>query len=434
MSKRIFREVSLKHLSTPEQIDDVIRVTSPAGWLALGALALLMAVGIVLSIIGTVPEKVVAKGILISPGGVVDVISSTQGQVTKFLVTPGDWVASGQVIAHVAQPDIASELKTAEAELAGYRSEYTKFLDFQHRGLFLQKESLAHRRGEMSQQLVFIQERLKWLQEREQIDIGLFAKGLIERKRVIETKISINESKEELEKTQNILKQIDFDQENITMAAEKEVLDRAARLAALERKADATRDRLKRNTDLVSPYSGYIVEFKINAGEVVDTGRALFSMLPQAQIPMLDKDSHEIRRTGELVGRLYVKPEDGKKIRVGMAVQISPSTVKREEFGFIEGTVSHVASIPSTQEGIQRMLKNQQLVQELTGGGAPFEVAVDLSLDPHSHNGYKWSSSAGPWIEINSGTLVDAGITVRSLHLISLIIPAFENLFEQHSS
>ncbi len=432
MGKRIFREVSLKNLATPDQIDDVIRVTSPAGWLALGAFLVLLAVGLVLSVIGTVPVKIMAKGILISPGGVVDVISSAQGQVTKFLVAPGDWVKSGQEIAEVAQPDIASELNSAEAELASTRAEYEKFLAFQQRDLVLQKEALARQRTEMSQQIAFIEEHLKWLREREHIETGLQSTGLIERRRVVETKISLNDTMEERDKTVNFLKKLDFDEEKLEMTSEKDRLDRSNRLAAIERKVGSIRDRLRRNTNLVSPYSGYIVEFKINAGEVVEPGRALFSMLPQTQL--VEKNGKSIQRTGDLVGRLYVRPEDGKSIRVGMAVQISPSTVKREEFGFIEGTVSHVATIPSTQEGIQRMLKNQQLVQELTGGGAPFEVVVELSLDEHSHNGYKWSSSAGPWVEINSGTIVEAAITVRSLHLISLIIPAFEYFFGKHSS
>ncbi|CAK0758766.1 hypothetical protein CCP1ISM_860002 [Azospirillaceae bacterium] len=163
---------------------------------------------------------------------------------------------------------------------------------------------------------------------------------------------------------------------------------------------------------------------------MVDHGRVLFSMLPQ--------NRHAVngtigRGTDDLVLKVYVKPADGKKIAVGMMAQVSPSTVKREEYGFMEGIVTGVAPIPSTEEGIQRMLKNRQLVQELTGGGAPFEVTVHLNLDPASHNGYKWSSSAGPWIEINPGTLADATITIREIHIISLLIPALEHLFERRS-
>ena len=134
------------------------------------------------------------------------------------------------------------------------------------------------------------------------------------------------------------------------------------------------------------------------------------------------------------MAELYVRPEDGKKIRPGMVAQISPSTVRREEYGFIEGTVTSVATIPSTDEGMLRMLKNKQLVQQLSGGGAPFEIAVELTLDPRSNNGFRWSSSAGPETDINPGTLAEGTITVRQIHLIGLLIPLFERLFERKAA
>ena len=36
----IFRKVALERLSSPEQLDQLLQVTDPKGWMALGALAL----------------------------------------------------------------------------------------------------------------------------------------------------------------------------------------------------------------------------------------------------------------------------------------------------------------------------------------------------------------------------------------------------------
>ncbi|MBF0130038.1 MAG: hypothetical protein HQL33_08590 [Alphaproteobacteria bacterium] len=77
-----------------------------------------------------------------------------------------------------------------------------------------------------------------------------------------------------------------------------------------------------------------------------------------------------------------------------------------------------------------RTLKNKALVQELSGGGAPFEVSVELKRDPNSPSGFLWSSSRGPEVDINSGTLCEGTLTVREVRLISLVIPALEQLFE----
>ncbi len=53
MSK-LFREKSLERVSSPEQLDDYIRVTTPSVWLVLLALVLLLAGLLVYSVSGTV--------------------------------------------------------------------------------------------------------------------------------------------------------------------------------------------------------------------------------------------------------------------------------------------------------------------------------------------------------------------------------------------
>lgn len=429
MTRQIFRNAALARLSTPEQLDQAIKVTSPAAWLALLTLAVLVVAAIVWSAICTVPEKVTGKGILISPGGVREVVSSTQGRVASFLVQPGEWVESGRIVAHIAQPDIENQLNVARAEVIEANAQYEKLLDLQQRDVASQKSYLTQKRQVLTQQMEFADDRLKWLRERESIEADLKSKGLIQRQRVIDTKIEINAAREEYERAQNDMKQIDLDETTLATTQEKQRIDQQARIASLERKVETLTEQLKRNTDLTSPYSGYIVEFKVNPGEVIEPGRTLFSMLPHERTA---DGSLSARQSGDLVATLYVKPEDGKKIHVGMPAQISPSTVKHEEFGFIEGRVISVASIPSTQEGIERTLKNRQLVQELSGGGAPFEVSVALTPDAGSRDGFKWSSSAGPDMEINPGTVSRGTITVRQVHLISLVIPALEPLFARY--
>lgn len=422
MNRQIFRQTSLDQLSTPEQLDQVMHVTSSAAWVALTALFALVAAGLIWSFIGTVPVKVTGRGILISPGGVLDVISSSQGRITRFLVVPGDWVESGAVVAHVAQPDIESQVGVARAEAAEAQNQLRRIMDFQQRERAAQSSFLAQKRAVLAQEQSFLEDRLKWLYEREIVDAELTAKGLIARNRVVDTKIEINTAKEKAARAANEIKRLDLEESNLALLKEKEQVEQKLKIAGIQRKQETTQDALKRKGELISPYSGRIVEFKVNAGEVIESGRALFSMLPQA-----NSDRH---RT-DLVAELYVRPEDGKKVQPGMMVQISPSTVKREEYGFMEGTVTDVATIPSTEEGMLRKLKNKQLAQQLSGGGAPFEVAVRLSLDPHSRNGFKWSSSAGPETEINPGTLAEGTITVRRVHIIGLLIPLFERLFER---
>jgi HlyD family secretion protein len=106
-----------------------------------------------------------------------------------------------------------------------------------------------------------------------------------------------------------------------------------------------------------------------------------------------------------------------------MEVQISPSTVKPEEFGFMLGEVKSVSLFPSTPEGMQRVLRNDQLVKELSQRGSPIEVTADLLLNPATRSGYKWSSPQGPPIGIFSGTLCTASIVVDRKRPVEYVIP-----------
>ena len=68
MQRDIFRKVALDRLSTPEQLDQLMRVTSPAGWLALAVLGSLLVLAVGWSIWGTIRLAMPAQAI-IAPSG-----------------------------------------------------------------------------------------------------------------------------------------------------------------------------------------------------------------------------------------------------------------------------------------------------------------------------------------------------------------------------
>jgi HlyD family secretion protein len=112
-----------------------------------------------------------------------------------------------------------------------------------------------------------------------------------------------------------------------------------------------------------------------------------------------------------------------------MSVEIIPSTAKREEYGFIRGRVISVAEVPATQEGMQRVLKNRQLVQSLSTAGAVFEIRAELETDPRTPTGFRWSSSLGPEQVLSGGSPCRAEIVTRSETLLQLVIPVMRRLF-----
>ena len=79
-------------------------------------------------------------------------------------------------------------------------------------------------------------------------------------------------------------------------------------------------------------------------------------------------------------------------------------------------------------EGMRRQLQNDQLVRQLSGSGAPFEARVRLVKDASTPSGYAWSSSRGPDLEINAGTLFEGRVVVRWVRLLSMLAPGLERI------
>jgi HlyD family secretion protein len=106
-----------------------------------------------------------------------------------------------------------------------------------------------------------------------------------------------------------------------------------------------------------------------------------------------------------------------------MSAQISPSTAAREEYGFLEGRVTYVSEFPATREGMMRVLSNAAMVQTLAADGPPFAVYAEISRDPTSASGFKWSSPKGSGLIVAGGTLCELTITIRERRPIDLVIP-----------
>ena len=73
MKNSIFREVSLERLSSPEQLDQMMSVTSPRAWFALIGISAILLTAILWGIFGSIPYKTNGEGILIKSEGVYNI-------------------------------------------------------------------------------------------------------------------------------------------------------------------------------------------------------------------------------------------------------------------------------------------------------------------------------------------------------------------------
>ena len=106
MKGNVFRKVSLERLSSPEQLDQLMRVTDTKGWIILTAFAVVLFTAVVWGIYGSVPYNISGRGVLVKSGGVLDVIALSGGRIVDVAVSAGDVVTEGQVVARIGQPEI----------------------------------------------------------------------------------------------------------------------------------------------------------------------------------------------------------------------------------------------------------------------------------------------------------------------------------------
>ena len=425
----IFREASLERLSTPERLDAGLAVVGTAGWALVWGLALLIVGGLVWACLVIVPVTVKGDGILLAPGGVLEVTSGSQGRVRKFVAQIGDEVHVDQIVAEIDQPQLRQELEVAEGELKDALDMRERTADFERRRETARTASTAERRRALEEAIKALTEDNALISERVDIQQALSSKGMATREKYLETKLQLGRQREELARNQVSLTQLNDEEVKARTDDERELLQLDQKIASSRRRVGELTARLEAETKLKSPYDGRIAELKVNVGEIVERGTSLFTILPHGDsIPVaVPARSDEF---GTLVAVVYVPPSFGKQVKVGDVVQVAVSTARREEFGFVVGRVRLVAGIPSTSEGMQRVLKNKQLVQSLSNNAAPFEVVIELYADKATPSGYRWSSSRGPSITLNGGTPVSADIEVRSVPILALAVPQVRELLE----
>lgn len=164
---------------------------------------------------------------------------------------------------------------------------------------------------------------------------------------------------------------------------------------------------------VLAPHDGRILEVLAKPGDLLAPGRAIFSLEPAV---------------GELEAVIYLDASQGKRVRAGMPLQLTPSTYQKSEYGYLVGTVKLVTDFPASREAMRTVLENDDLVAKFSQGGAPIALYATLTPDPKAPTGFRWSSSGGPPGEIRSGTLCTASVVIEERRPLGFVLPAFREL------
>jgi HlyD family secretion protein len=410
--QQIFRAVALERASSPEQLDYLVVITRPFDWLVGLVILLALAAAITWGVVGRIPTRVPGEGILISGSGkVVDAVSAAAGRLASVEVSVGDHVSQGQLIARIAQTDTEQRHRNA---VEVYREREREYADLNARieaELSAKIKNFAKLETAFEQIIRATNQRVEYLTTEVKNLEGLLAKGITTRRNVEDRRRELTDAQQRKEDAQNEILKIKSQKLDLETQRARDREESRFRLNEARRQMEQLAGELGRNTEIASPIEGRVIEVKVSTGSVLAVGTSVIGIRTE---------------NTSLEALVYIPADRGKSVKPGMEVRLEPSTVKREEFGTLVGTVLSISEFPITPQGMLAELRNDSLVTRFSRDGAPYAAVVQLQQDQSTPTGYRWAVGTGPQLRLTSGTLTRAEITTRNRHPIDLVVPIFK--------
>lgn len=410
MANPLFRETALQNLSSPEQLDQLIKITRPRAWLVLATLGFVLVVTVLWSVFGSLPSTLSGQGIIVRQGGTYNIVALGSGVIIDFEgFKTGQTIRKGQVLGHVTQPLLALQRDAAQGEVQRLEKEQASIsaeiaLERPARSSSARQQADIQRAAIRSREQLLASLKAKLAHQ-----AALLVDGLITNQRYEESRQAIFSAENDISTAGNALQALDIqgltDQSNFDERTRQMT---AALTNARSRLADLSA-QFELASQVVSTHDGLVVEVLVSKGDVVTVNQPILSVEEPAKL---------------LEALIYMPPQsEAERIRPGMTVQLSPATAPKERYGYLIGRVASVSKYPSTEQGMLSVLNNPALVRDLMRQGAPIAISVTLEPDKGTRSGYRWSSGAASQLDLSSGTMANASFTVEVQRPISLVIP-----------
>lgn len=414
MTSRLFRDVSLDRLSSPDELDRLLKVTDSKAWIAQFAVFALLALAVFWGYYGRLPSVVSGPGVMVRRGGVLNVVAAGSGVVVRLSVDAGDKIRAQQVVAKVAQPAMLEKLKGAQESLAEAQRERARSHALLEDEANLAVQTIQRKRANAEREITHLEEQATLARQQVAVQDELLSYGIVTKQKTIEARQNVSSIEDQIANSRAHLKELDADEFSARAQVLQSDAEKQLRVQDLERSVSVVSKELEIAENVVSPYAGEVLELKVSPGATVAAGDPVLSIQPDVQ---------------DLQILLYLPASQAKNVKPGMDVEISPSTVKPEEFGFIRGKVTYVSDFPDTPAELMRNFENEVLVRALTNDEPVTEVHVEMQKNPKTASGYQWSSARGPALTLSSGTLCTAEIVTRWQQPITLVLPSLRRAF-----
>jgi len=409
----IFRETALQRLSSPEQLDQLIRVTTPRTWIAVVTSLTLVAAALLWGVIGTVPLRVSAPGVLADrEGRLFPATAQASGMIKQVLVRSGDRVTAGQMIATLDVADL-------EEQLAAARS-YHDMLASQRRSLeAAQQDQRAARRKASDSRAAALNQRIQEGEayatalRSEMVELSSATLRADAPSRVAVARRSLYDTTRDVATARSELAALEGDDVAFDGLGRDRLAELDLKIVAQQGVVQDLTARLQRTAAVRSPIDGVVVQVSDAVGTVATPGSRVAIITTMA------------RETDAVV---FLHADNRQQVAPGMATLIVPAGIDRAEYGAMVGKVYTVDPYPSDRQTIAAVVQDTALAESIGQRGLAYAVRIDLEEAPATPSGVVWSASRGPSYPVPLGTPVTVFINVKNEHPAALVVPALARL------
>lgn len=382
--------------------------------MALSLTVLVVAV-IVWAVFGSVPTRVTGQGVLLADGKASHTVQPVvSGPVLELLVSRGEHVQEGQVIARVEQVTLNTQLASNNARVGLMEQNLARLREAHEAQLAKSEASYRRQQAAAEEQISAGRIRGDRLKEILSADEGLLRRGLVSNLEVANARAQYD---------QTVL-----DVANATARAlqiESQAEQRRDNLADIERQKQEDIDALKAEgarlqsevtigSAVKAPVSGRIEEIRVGRGDVVSAGTVLVT---------IGQDSPQSFEVLAVFGNNMAK-----RIAPGMETHIRPVSVRKEEHGSMRGRVLSISELSVSKAEVDAILRNAELTNNLMGDTSPLLAKIEVFIDKKTPSGFSWWGGQGPPYAVTRGTRVAVDVHVERRPPIALVIPALRNL------
>ena len=123
----------------------------------------------------------------------------------------------------------------------------------------------------------------------------------------------------------------------------------------------------------------------------------------------------------------YMDAKNMRKVKIGQVVQVTPSDLQRENWGYAYGQVVGIEPFPTTQTEISNRIKLDQFAAFIPKDKAVYEIRVVLDQEG---DGLRWSRKKSRSLQMKTGSLCTIQIITNEKRVWQVLVDTANDTFD----